>query len=82
MTKLTFKTKQDAIDYLTDEEGFELLEDGVTFMWGGTYYLKHGEYAQPEYCVRRYKDGWGIKAVYHYYAGTFNAPKDGRVYSF
>lgn len=30
---------------------------------------------------RRYKNGWGIHKVNHYYAGTLYAPIDGRVES-
>lgn len=42
------------------------------------YYLSHGEFSRPEYRPVRYKEGWGIKILFFYYAGTFNAPKDHR----
>jgi hypothetical protein len=43
------------------------------------YVLSHGEYSQPEYVPTRYKDGWDLKMVTHYYEGTFNAHPGGRV---
>jgi hypothetical protein len=45
----------------------------------GTYYLAHGEYARPDYTVRKVRGGdrYYIHARRHYYAGTFYAGKSG-----
>ena len=51
------------------------------FYQRGTYYLCHGEYAMPEFSLRRYKDGWSLHAIYHYYSGAFDALNNGRVAS-
>lgn len=49
------------------------------FWDAGTYYTSHGEYERPDYIVRRYGDGWGVRAEYYYYAGTYGAPIVGRL---
>ena len=73
----TFATKADAEKFLVNQ-GFAQTNSGAYYQ-ADTYYLSHGEYSQPEYTPRRYKDGWGIHGVYFYYSGTFGAPKDGRI---
>ena len=65
----SFETKSDA-----NVKIHEIEED----LYGKNYYLNHGEYARPEFKAQRYKDGWGIKVLYHYFTGTCHAPKDGR----
>lgn len=75
---VTFSKKSDVIDYLSNACGMSSTSGGA-FFEPGTYYLNHGEYSQPDYEPRRYKDGWGIHANYYYHPGTFGAPADGRV---
>ena len=77
MSKLSFATKKEAVDFLKSIKNFGQITNGI-FYPIGTYYTKHGEYSQPEFKAVRYKDGWGIKKTHFYYAGTLNAPKDGR----
>lgn len=76
---LKFETKKAVIDYLADKDNLDCDTSGKLFFPAGTYYLAHGEYSQPDYTPRRYKDGWGIHRTNYYYPGTFNAPVDGRV---
>lgn len=40
------------------------------------YYLRHGEAGRPDYKVIKRGDGYAIKVVYCFYAGTFYAPKN------
>lgn len=44
-----------------------------------TYYLAHGEYARPDYTVRKVRGGnkFYIHARRYYYGGTFNARPSG-----
>lgn len=79
MNNLVFDSKKSAIDFLSSVEGLSQSNNGQYFFTSGTYYLSHGEYSQPDYAPRRYKDGWGIHVTYYYYAGTCCAPRDGRV---
>lgn len=74
---MTFPTKQKLINWLA-ENNFSRMENG-NYYPTGTYHLGHGEYSQPEFSPRRYKDGWDCHGIYFYYSGTFYAPKDGRV---
>ncbi|MBS6026370.1 MAG: hypothetical protein KH899_02020 [Haemophilus pittmaniae] len=76
MSKLTFKSKTEAINFLSSRD--DLYEHSNGFSPKGTYYLSHGEYSSPDFKVVRYKDGWGIKKIHYFYDGTFYAPKDGR----
>jgi hypothetical protein len=80
MKKLSFATKKEALEYL---RSIPQLEESAkcpgVFARKGTYYLWHGEYARPDYRVRRYKDGWGVHVKHYYYAGTLYAPEDGRL---
>ena len=76
--ELSFETKREAIEFLRSVEELEEGEPGV-FYETGAYYLSHGEYARPDYRVRRYKDGWGVHVTYYYYPGTLYAPEDGRL---
>lgn len=46
---------------------------------GGVYYLRHGEYARPDYRAQRYGDGWGVKKVTYFFPGTYNSEQSGRV---
>lgn len=73
-----FESKQAVIDYLRELPELTWLESRQCALPAGIYYLSHGEYAKPTYCPRKYKDGWGVHVKYHYYYGTFHAPKDGR----
>lgn len=76
---LTFETKKDVLAFLASIPYLSPMSDGVSFYPNGTYYLSHGEYSQPEYKPRKYKDGWGIHGTCFYFSGTFFAPRDGRV---
>jgi hypothetical protein len=62
----TFKTRDEALAYATDLDR-------------GTYYLSHGEYARPEYTVRKVRGNseYYIHARYSYYHGTFHAKQNG-----
>lgn len=40
------------------------------------YYLRNGEAGRPDYKVVKRGNGYAIKVVYCFYAGTFNAPKN------
>lgn len=79
MTNLVFATKAEVIKFLEAQKELTSNNAGTKFFPAGTYYLNHGEYSQPDYEPRRYKDGWSIHVTYFYYAGTFHAPCDGRV---
>ncbi len=76
---LNFATKQAAVDFLASQGHLDSDKSGKLFFPSGTYYLAHGEYSQPDYTPRRYKDGWGIHRTSYFYSGTFYAPTDGRV---
>jgi len=78
---LTFKTKQETVGYLNAQAHLDSNNSGTSWFPRGAYYLSHGEYSQPDFVPRRYKNGWGIHKVNHYYAGTLYAPIDGRVES-
>ena len=75
---MIFETKKDLIDWLNDFNDLDKASNG-NYYPNCTYYLHHGEYAQPEYRPTRYKDGWSIKGVFFYYSGTLNAPINGRL---
>ena len=74
MSKLVFKTKKEATEFLRQQS--YLYEPNKGFSPKGTYYLCHGEYEAPDFKPVRYKDGWGIKKVHYFYSGTFNTPQD------
>lgn len=76
MNKLSFATKNDANLFLFGMSNLESHSGG--FSPRGTYYLSNGEYSAPDFKPVRYKDGWGIKKVHYFYAGTCNMPVDGR----
>lgn len=78
LTTLSFDTKKEAIEWLNNLPGYSGNER-IGWSYDGMYICAHGEYERPSYFPRRYKDGWGIHAVYYFYAGTYGAPKDGRV---
>lgn len=40
------------------------------------YYLRHGEAGRPDYKVVKRGDGYAIKVIYCFCAGTLNAPKN------
>ena len=65
-TKATFATRIEA----------QTLADRLN---SGTYYLAHGEYARPDYTVRKVRGGdrYYIHARRYYYSGTFGAGKSG-----
>ena len=77
----TFKTKKECREYLDKLVQAGLLVDSGNGLWyeRGTFVLQHGEYDRPDYKPVRYKGGWGIKAIYHYYCGSYRASQDGRV---
>ena len=74
---MTFAAKKDLVEWLNQND-YEQLSNGSWYPTG-TYYLAHGEYSQPEFLVRRYKDGWSLHGNWFFYPGTFGAKKDGRV---
>lgn len=67
-----------AASFDTKDEAVKQVEDITSAMNEKVYYLNNGEFARPEFKAQRYKDGWGIKVLWHYLAGTCYAPKDGR----
>lgn len=73
--KITFSTRQEAIEYLADCREFK------PGRWTprGTYYLSHGEYEAPTYRIRKVRgvEAYEIYAEYFYYSGTFRAPTNG-----
>jgi hypothetical protein len=79
---ISFSTKKEAAEFLHNNkklcyyEGSKNLEQAWSV--SGMYVYSYGETAPPEYVVRRYKDGWGIKIIYYYYCGALFAPKDRR----
>ena len=78
---LSFNTKKEAVEFMHSKklryyEGSKTSEQAWTV--SGVYVCSHGEYARPEYVVRRYKDGWGVKVLYYYFTNTLFAPKDRR----
>jgi len=79
MNNLTFDTKKSAIKYLSSVKGLSKSNNAKYFYPTGTYHLSHGEYSQPDYEPRRYRDGWGIHVTYYYLSGTSYAPQDGRI---
>ena len=74
-----FATKADCMAYLRSVPGLQETDTGGSFFPAGTYYLQHGEYSQPDYMPRRYKDGWAIHKQSHYYGGTCYPGYSGRV---
>lgn len=78
---LSFKTKKEAVEFMHSKnlwyfEGFASQEQAWSY--SGACLLSKGEYARPEYVIRRYKDGWGIKIIYFYDYDILYAPKDRR----
>ncbi len=74
---MAFATKKDLVEWL-EKNDYAQLRDGDWYPTG-TYYLSYGEYSQPEFSIRRYKDGWSLHGHYHFYPGTLHAAKQGRV---
>ena len=50
-------------------------------LYSGTYFLRHGEYARPEYTVRKKRghNEFEIYAKYHYFAGTYYRQPNGPI---
>ena len=81
MKRLSFRTKQQVVEYLRGKKDLSESEErpGI-FSPAGTYVMADGEYARPEYKPVRYGDGWGVKGVLHFYLPhTYGAPKDKRI---
>ena len=81
ISDLSFSTKKEAAEFLHNKklcyyEGSKTQEQSWSV--SGMYVCSHGEFARPEYVLRRYKDGWGIKKRYFYYYSTLFAPKNRR----
>lgn len=74
---MTFETKKELAKWLADND-YAQLSDGDWYPTG-TYYLAHGEYSQPEFSLRRYKDGWSLHGYYHFHRGTICSKENGRV---
>lgn len=70
-----------AASFATKDEAVKKSEEITSALYEQAYILNHGEFARPEIKAQRYKDGWGIKVIWHYLAGTCHAPKDGRLCS-
>lgn len=71
---MTYATKKEALENMT-ENGFELMSCGNACYLPGTYHLKHGEYARPDYkpVYRHSVRGWQIKEIRYYLPSTCNA---------
>ena len=81
ISDLSFKTKKEAERFMHSKnlwyfEGFASQEQSWSV--SGMYVYSYGEFARPEYVVRRYKDGWGIKIIYFYDYDIIFAPKNRR----
>lgn len=65
-TTATFNTRKEA-------------QEIVAALDSRQYMLSHGEYARPDYTVRKVRgqDRFYIHVQHFYYRGTFGAPKDG-----
>jgi hypothetical protein len=74
---MTFATKKDLTAWL-EQNGYEQLKSRDWYL-PGCYCLSHGEYSQPDYSVRRYKDGWSLRGNYYFYQGTIGVGDGGRV---
>ena len=78
---ISFSTKKEAVEFMHSKnlwyfEGYASQEQAWSY--SGAYLLSKGEFARPEYVIRRYKDGWGIKIIYFYKYDTLYVPKDHR----
>lgn len=81
ISDLSFSTKKEAAEFLHNKklcycEGSKTQEQSWSVY--GMYVYSHGEFARPEYVLRRYKDGWGVKIIYYYFYNILFAPKDRR----
>ena len=66
ISDLSFKTKKEAAEFLHNKklcyyEGSKTQEQSWSIY--GMYVYSHGEFARPEYVLRRYKDGWALKST-------------------
>ncbi|MBE0438125.1 MAG: hypothetical protein IBX56_20280 [Methylomicrobium sp.] len=78
--KNQFETKKEVIDFLSEVASLDAHSEGERFSNNNPLFcLRHGEYSRPDYFPARYKDGWGVKVEYCFYAGTCHAPKNGRL---
>jgi hypothetical protein len=75
---LVFKTRKEASSFLDSCNGLTNLDNKIWSINGHSS-LYCGEYSPPHYTIHKYKDGFGIKINYFYYAGTFNVPKSHRI---
>lgn len=74
----TWATKKDVIAALRQVRHLSESSKGGKFFPVVIYVLAHGECEAPDYVPCRYKDGWGIKEIPHFYPGTFHARASGR----
>lgn len=75
-----FKTEKEAVKYMSTLVDLGLVDSHNNgYSISIPYYLEHGEYERPDYRVTKYKEGWGIKKVYFFYAGSLNVSEDSRV---
>lgn len=83
ISDLSFKTKKEAAEFMHSNsrlkyhKGIESVFE-QTWSFSGQYTCSQGEYARPDFVLRRYKDGWGIKIIYYYFHSTLFPPKDRR----
>lgn len=82
ISDLSFSTKKKAAEFLHNNKKLCYYEGTASqeqsWSVSGISLCSLGEYTCPEYVLRRYKDGWGIKKRYFYYYSTLFAPKDRR----
>jgi hypothetical protein len=76
-THKTYTTKQEAEAALV-AAGLAKIGNNL-YAHSGTWYLRHGEYAAPDYSIRKVRGGFGIFRKVYFYRGTLNAPRSGRV---
>lgn len=64
---LSFSTKKEAAEFLHNNKKLCYYEGTASqeqsWSVSGIYVCSLGEYARPEYVLRRYKDGWVLKSV-------------------
>ena len=75
-----FEALQDLVDAGVLRKTWDYKRTNLIYYPKGTYILRHGEYARPDFRPRKTRDGkWGVYVRYYYYQGTLNRPHDGFV---
>lgn len=78
----SFNTYQEAFEYLQSQGDLVKQSGADTFYSKLVDLLDVGEYATPDYKIKKYHDGFGIHRTFYYNAGTMNVPQSGRVHFF